>query len=176
MGDVSQNINFETGMNDWNDMKKWVLTGEKDVFRLLSKSYRNTIEISEFAGKILEKASFGRYKIDPVIRHGLPVQIMEPMAETELYTKAEEIIHQAEVKGYNSIAVICRDEKTCEWVGKWLDGVTVLPIRLTKGLEFDVVILWNPDLEEAFASQSSAKLWYVAVTRALHELYLLKEK
>lgn len=176
MGDVSQNINFETGMNDWNDMQKWVLTGEKDVFRLLSKSYRNTIEISEFAGKILEKASFGRYKIDPVIRHGLPVQIMEPMAETELYTKAEEIIHQAEVKGYNSIAVICRDEKTCEWVGKWLDGVTVLPIRLTKGLEFDVVILWNPDLEEAFASQSSAKLWYVAVTRALHELYLLKEK
>ena len=57
MGDVSQNINFDTGMNDWEDMQKWILTGEKDQFRLLSKSYRNTIEISEFAGNILEKAS-----------------------------------------------------------------------------------------------------------------------
>ena len=176
MGDVSQNINYETGMNDWNEMQKWVLTGEKDVFRMLSKSYRNTIEISEYAGKILEKASFGRYKIDPVIRHGLPVQISEPLNEMDMYARAEEIIRQAKEKGYNSIAVICRDEQACDWVGKWLEGVTVLPIRLTKGLEFDVVILWNPDMEDGLKEQSSAKLWYVAVTRALHELYLLNEK
>lgn len=177
MGDVSQNINYETGMNDWNEMQKWVLTGEKDVFRLLSKSYRNTIEISEYAGKILEKASFGRYKIDPVIRHGLPVQISEPMDEMEMYTRAERIIGEAKEKGYNSIAVICKNQAQADWVGKWLefDDVTILPIHLTKGLEFDVVILWNPNLEEALETQSSAKLWYVAVTRALHELYLLNE-
>lgn len=176
MGDVSQNINYETGMNDWNEMQKWVLNGDKDVFRLLAKSYRNTIEISEYAGRILEKASFGRYKIDPVIRHGLPVQIGELLPEKEMYDKAEEIICSAKNKGYDSIAVICRDEQTCDWVSKWLADVTVLPIRLTKGLEFDVVILWNPNLEEELSEQSSAKLWYVAVTRALHELHLLKEK
>lgn len=176
MGDVSQNINYETGMNDWSDLQKWILTGEKDVFRLLSKSYRNTIEISEYAGRILEKASFGRYKIEPVIRHGLPVQISKPLTETDMYDRAEEIIRKAREKGYNSIAVICRDESQADWVGKWLEDVTVLPISLTKGLEFDVVILWNPDLEKALSDQSSAKLWYVAVTRALHELYLLNEK
>lgn len=176
MGDVSQNINYETGMNDWEEMRKWMLTGERDVFRLLSKSYRNTIEISEFAGKILEKASFGRYKIDPVIRHGLPVQISEPLAEEEMYGRAAEIIRKAKEKGYQSIAVICRTEQESEWVKKWLENVTVLPIHLTKGLEFDVVILWNPDLEKALSEQSSAKLWYVAITRALHELYLLYER
>lgn len=175
MGDVSQNINYETGMNDWNEMQKWILTGDKDIFRLLSKSYRNTIEISEYAGKILEKASFGRYKIDPVIRHGLPVQISEPMSEMEMYDRAEKIIGQAKEKGYNSIAVICKDQSQADWVGKWLDGATILPIHLTKGLEFDVVILWNPSLKEALEEQSKAKLWYVAVTRALHELYLLNE-
>lgn len=177
MGDVSQNINYETGMNDWNEMQKWVLTGERDVFRLLSKSYRNTIEISEYAGRILEKASFGRYKIDPVIRHGLPVQISEPLDEMEMYARAESIIVEAQEKGYSSIAVICKNQEQADWVGKWLEleGVTILPIHLTKGLEFDVVILWNPNLEEALESQSSAKLWYVAVTRALHELYLLNE-
>lgn len=175
MGDVSQNINFETGMNDWNDLRKWIFTGEKDKFFLLSKSYRNTIEISEYAGKILEKASFGKYKINPVIRHGLPVQELSGLREEDMYDKAAEIIRQAKEKGYESIAVICKDEKEAEWIGKWLEDVTILPIRLTKGLEFDVAILWNPKIEQAVASQSSAKLVYVAVTRALHELYILNQ-
>lgn len=176
MGDVSQNINYETGLNDWSELKKWMFTGEKDRFYLLSKSYRNTIEISEYAGKILEKASFGKYKIEPVIRHGLPVQELYGFAEEEMYAKAAKIIRAAQEKGYHSIAVICKDEKEADWIGKWLENVTILPIRLTKGLEFDVAILWNLDMEQAAARQSSAKLLYVAATRALHELYLLKSR
>lgn len=176
MGDVSQNINFETGMNDWNDMLKWIISGDRDRFKLLSKSYRNTIEISEFAGEILEKASFGRYKIDPVIRHGVPVQISEPLAEAQMYDKAVEVIKQAKENGYECIAIICKNEQESDWVKKWIEDVTVLPIKLTKGLEFDVVILWNPELEQAMVEQASAKLWYVGVTRALHELYILNEK
>lgn len=174
MGDVSQNINFETGMNDWEDMRKWMLTGEKDHFRLLSKSYRNTIEISEFAGAILEKASFGRYKIEPVIRHGIPVQHVFASTEELLYDQATGVINQAKEKGYKSIAVICRDDTQANWVGKWLEGVTILPIRLTKGLEFDCVILWNMDIDKEIEEQSRAKLLYVAATRALHELHILR--
>ncbi len=173
MGDVSQNINYETGLNDWGELKKWMLTGERDCFYLLSKSYRNTIEISEYAGKILEKASFGKYKIEPVIRHGLPVWESGRLLETEMYEKATEIISGARDKGYHSIAVICKDETEADFIGKWLEDVTILPIRLTKGLEFDVVILWNLNMEQAALKQSDAKLLYVAVTRALHELYLL---
>lgn len=176
MGDVSQNINYETGMNDWEEMRKWVLTGEKDRFRLLTKSYRNTIEISEYAGKILEKASFGRYKIEPVIRHGLPVQEISGLKEEEMYDRAAEIIAGAKEKGYRSIAVVCQSEQQADWVSKWLEDVTVLPIRLTKGLEFDVVLLWNFNLEQSMQEQRDAKLLYVAVTRALHELYMLREK
>ena len=52
MGDVSQNINYETGMNDWYELQKLFLTGPRDRFLLLQKSYRNTIEISDYAGKI----------------------------------------------------------------------------------------------------------------------------
>lgn len=52
-------------------------------------------------------------------------------------------------------------------------GVMILPIQLTKGLEFDAVILWNPD-EQAYKEQEGdAKLLYVAVTRALHELHIV---
>lgn len=174
MGDVSQNINYHTGMNDWEDMKKWILTGEKDHFRLLSKSYRNTIEISEYAGRILEKASFGRYRIEPVIRHGIPVREIAVTSEEEMYAKAVSVLEEVRGRGYQSAAVICRDEKQAEWVSKWLTDVTVLPIRLTKGLEFDAVILWNLSISEETQSIERAKMMYVAVTRALHELYILR--
>ncbi len=174
MGDVSQNINYETGMNDWEDLRKWFLDGEKDVFRLLKQSYRNTIEISEYAGRILEKASIGRYKIKPVIRHGIPVQEYSVEREEILYHRAQEIILLAKEKEYSGIAVICREDKECEWIKKWLEEVTVLPVHLTKGLEFDVVILWNPPLIEEIKSQKAAKLMYVASTRALHELHILR--
>lgn len=174
MGDVSQNINYETGMNDWEDMRKWLLSGERDVFRLLQKSYRNTIEISEYAGQILERASFGRYRIDPVIRHGIPVQEYQLKEETAMYSQAQEIIAKARERGYGSIAVICKDEAEAAFAKKWLEEVTVLPVPMTKGLEFDVVLLWNPPLLEEAPSPKQAKLLYVAATRALHELHILR--
>lgn len=52
-------------------------------------------------------------------------------------------------------------------------GTMVLPVQLTKGLEFDAVILWKPEMEKAQNSSKEAKLRYVAVTRALHELHIL---
>lgn len=174
MGDVSQNINYETGMNDWEDMKKWVLTGRRDTFRLLRKSYRNTIEISEYAGRILEKASFGRYQIEPVIRHGIPVQEYREADEEAMYKRAQEIVKAAGREGYGSAAVICRDAAEAEWVGKWMEGTDILPVHMTKGLEFDVVLLWNPPEEADAEDAKTAKLMYVAATRALHELHILR--
>lgn len=67
MGDVSQNIRYETGMNDWEQLKEAMFDSPKDSFYLLLKSYRNTIEISRFAGQVLQRASQGGYQIDPVI-------------------------------------------------------------------------------------------------------------
>ena len=174
MGDVSQNINYETGLNDWEDMRKWMLTGERDSFRLLKKSYRNTIEISEYAGRILEKASSGRYRIEPVIRHGIPVQERKLPDEMAMYKEAQEVITAAKKSGYGSIAVICKDEAEADFAEKWLEDVTVLPVHLTKGLEFDVVLLFNPPAVEDVKDAKTAKLLYVAATRALHELYILR--
>ena len=51
--------------------------------------------------------------------------------------------------------------------------VTVLPLALTKGLEFDAVIMYNPNEERYADCDRDAKLLYVAVTRALHELHIV---
>ncbi|MDO4324999.1 MAG: ATP-binding domain-containing protein [bacterium] len=224
MGDVSQNINYETGMNDWESLKEGIFMPGRDSFRLLAKSYRNTIEISEFAGKVLEKASAGQYRIQPVIRHGKAVECIQE-TEEHLAEKLKELTEQIEKKGYETTAVVCRNKEEAEDVKKRLaelwkqdkkketklqnqeesqkesqeeeqekkqkgnlkknqekteqaldgfhKGLMVLPIEFVKGLEFDAVILWKPDSAHYGNNAKEAKLLYVAITRALHELYLL---
>ena len=83
MGDVSQNINYDSGMNDWEELRQIMLPDSKDPsneglrgrFYTLCKSYRNTIEISNFAEQILDRSSFKTYPIEPIVRHGSPVGI-----------------------------------------------------------------------------------------------------
>lgn len=189
MGDVSQNINYDTGINDWYELTRLFLTNPKDKFLLLQKSYRNTIEISEYAGQILEAASSGRYKITPVIRHGLPVQEETFWSDVEMAERCGNLITQLRHKEYATTAIICRDEAAAAQAQELLAGYTeimggeaenftkgtmVLPISLVKGLEFDTVILWNPDMKNGLKNPRTAKQLYVAATRALHELYVFQ--
>lgn len=188
MGDVSQNINYFTGLNDWYELQQLFLTKPKDKFMLLQKSYRNTIEISEYAGNILEKASFGKYKITPVIRHGIPVNEQSFWSDVEMAEYTSSLIYEIEKKGYTTTAIICNDDlqviKAKEILSLYLSltdgetenfskGTMVLPIHLVKGLEFDSVILWNLDMKHGMEKPETAKLLYVACTRALHELHIL---
>lgn len=185
MGDVSQNIRYETGMNDWEDLKKVLFQKEQDSFYLLAKSYRNTIEISQCAGKVLEKASLGSYKIQPVIRHGQEVQIHQEDGDA-LEALLKNTVAKVQQEGFETIAVVCRTEEEASQVKRILEieeeeqdfhnGVMVLPVTLTKGLEFDVVILWKADGEHYGENPKEAKLLYVAITRALHQLYFLGDK
>ena len=77
MGDVSQNIHFGYGLNDWKELQDLILTGNFDSFGLLKKSYRNTVEISKFATEILRHGSFSIYPVDPIDRHGNAVRVTE---------------------------------------------------------------------------------------------------
>ncbi len=181
MGDVSQNINFYSGMNDWNDIVEDVFAKD-NMFFSLSKSYRNTIEISDFAGKILERIGGGKYKIDPVIRHGEEIEIIDTISPQEAIAEVENCILKAQEIGNKTIAVICFTEEARDFIGKKLtrraigeiekQGVSILTVEETKGVEFDTVIVWKPNLTD-YDIQYGKKL-YVAVTRALHKLYIIE--
>ena len=179
-----------------------------------------------YAGRVLEKASRGGYKIQPVIRHGQEVtQLLFP--QEELPDALLQTLAHLHSKHYETIAIICRDEADVSEVkallagstdpsirpgskaeaksndqacsggsqsgaragqahsdnsqgsaraGQFHNGTMVLPVTLTKGLEFDAVILWKPDKQRYSNSQKDAKLLYVAITRALHELYLIGDE
>lgn len=84
MGDVSQNIHFGYGLNDWEELKSLLLSGERDSFGILKKSYRNTVEISDFATNILHHGQFSSYPVEPIIRHGKKVQVQQAAGHEEL--------------------------------------------------------------------------------------------
>ena len=89
-----------------------------------------------------------------------------------------------------TIAIICKDDKETNEVYKKLSklgltinlitdkneeyhgGVSILPSYLSKGLEFDAVILYNANEDNYKDDIISQKLLYVAITRAMHELYI----
>lgn len=187
MGDVSQNIHYDTGMNDWTPLVEKVFNTDRDDFRTLQKSYRNTIEISEYAGRVLEKASAAQYRIDPVIRHGKPVN-ERMLAESQMLPYAYQVLKETVQTGHKSAAIVCRTALEAEYVEESLRKmdmdlmdseqcqIMVLPIELVKGLEFDAVLIWNADEDHYPEDPRNAKLLYVAITRALHELHLLSTK
>lgn len=187
MGDVSQNIHFGYGLNDWEELKKLVLTGMYDSFGLLKKSYRNTVEISTFATEILRHGNFPIYPVEPILRHGNKVSVTSFEKEEEMLQKTVDIIVGWQNEGHETIAVICHDEMEAATVTKQLErnititdsnletaeferGVMVLPVEYTKGLEFDAVLIYDPSIDHYPAKDQYVKLLYVAATRALHEL------
>ncbi len=190
MGDTSQNIHFGYGLNDWESLKALLLTDSMDSFGVLKKSYRNTIEISEFATQILRHGKFSIYPVEPIIRHGTPVQLLEIKEKEDFYKKTAALCETWQQKGLDTIAIVCRNYEHARKAAKELkhyikvmdcnlekavfgSGIMVLPVEYTKGLEFDAVLILNPTREDYPVDDGHAKLLYVAATRALHELCVL---
>ncbi len=126
MGDVSQNIHFGYGLNDWEELKELMLSDPADSFGILKKSYRNTVEISDFATNILHHGSFSIYPVEPIIRHGNPVQVRQVADRQTMIRAAADICKKWQTGGKNpddtggqddggnpldTIAVVCRDRK-----------------------------------------------------------------
>ncbi len=187
MGDVSQNISLEYGLNDWKELEMLMLPGEFDCFELLRKSYRNTVEIAEFATDILYHGSFQVYPVEPIIRHGEPVGKTKCTSEKQMLSHVEETVIKWQEEGMETIAVVCENMEQAQKVQKALSsrievipcdaeqmefgsGVMVLPLNLTKGLEFDAVLVYDASEENYPTDDGSAKRLYVAATRALHRL------
>lgn len=191
MGDVSQNIRFGFGLNHWEDLRGLLLQEDPmSSFGILKKSYRNTVEISNFAMDILHHGKLVSYPAEPIIRYGAPVKVQESPKGEALWKAVSHQCKDWQEKGLPTIAVICRDQKGADRAAAELkkhmeimetdpekaefgNGVMVLPVEYTKGLEFDAVLILNPIREEYPVDDGHARLLYVAATRALHELCVL---
>jgi len=188
VGDVMQNIDLHS-VKSWEDVNDNVFGGAAEYATLL-KSYRNTIEISDFAKRIVEQHTGQPFHTEPLARHGRAVQHTDvPKAEKQ--GELLRFLREVRQAGYGLNAVICKDKKTAQTLyhrlrekTNWmlLDaqsadlelGTYVLTVADAKGLEFDSVVIWDFDAYDIESDTLDYKLLYVAATRALHALFVMR--
>lgn len=182
VGDSNQRITPVTGTIPMLDLDDILPELEIRSFQL-SKSYRSTKEIMNYANRYLKSN-----KTIPLVRTG--VEVMEKQVDNidNLVDKLTNNIIQLKKKGYESIAIVCKNLKETELLGNLIknkihikvinrenviysSGEIILPSYFAKGLEFDSVILVDTDNN---SDNEEDKLKYVMSTRALHELCVYK--
>ena len=188
-GDLAQSIYSYRGIKDWESVASEIFKDNCSILNL-NKSYRTTIEITNNANKVLRQMDLN--EAEPVIRHGEEISF-EDFAKTDDYKIAK--IKEWLNKGYKTVAVICKTDKEAENTYNSLSkygidikhikasdidyngGVFVLTSALSKGLEFDAVMI-NDASNKVYDENNmdDMHLLYVAETRALHELDVLYDK
>jgi DNA helicase II / ATP-dependent DNA helicase PcrA len=189
VGDLAQGIHSYRGLNSWDPLLTDIFPNAN--YQALQKSYRTTVEIMHLANDILSIMGKDLPKVEPVIRHGEKPRFTQ-IDRTDLEKvrmRMEQDIQLIKKEELNSIAIIGRTEKECLNIHKMLENsdfpiqlleekqdmkkgnVVILPSYLSKGLEFDAVLLVS--LEEAYSEEElDIKLLYVAMTRPMHKLFL----
>lgn len=192
VGDLAQGIYYYKGINSWDELIKDVFNSEATYVQL-SQSYRSTVEIIDFASKVLNSQNLNIKECKPVLRHGEKPKIIEVKIEEEYVTEIENIIKLLKENNKGSMAVITKDDKEAnnfyrilqknskykfgivtEKNDKCEEDFLIIPSYLTKGLEFDCTILLNPSEDRYSESLLDKKLLYVSLTRALHMEFIIK--
>lgn len=189
LGDLSQGIHAYRGVHHWEEMSS-LFEPEHTAYFALTRSYRSTMEIIEFANGILEKGVGSDLMAVPVFRSGDAVRLIQ-YSENERLNNLRDAFSRLASKEYRTVAILTRTLREAkalyeQMVGDVQDlhlidggkqayegGLSVLPVYLSKGLEFDAVIVADADLEHYGPQAWDAKLMYVGCTRALHELWVL---
>lgn len=190
VGDLGQGIYYYRGIDDWQKLIKEVFNGDVN-YTGLTQSYRSTVEIINFANKILRQQKNSLKPAIPVLRHGKEPEVIEFTNGTDFCTKLDEIVQQAEEAGRKNIAIIGRTLDECKTIknvlkkyskNKWtmikdtdkkIDlSKIIIPSYMTKGLEFDCSIIYNCSEENYGNNEMDKKILYVALTRALHLEYV----
>ncbi|WP_212936544.1 HelD family protein [Bacillus hominis] len=184
LGDLSQAIYDYQGIEDWNAFKE---VFQETGYYELTRSYRSTKEIIEFANEIIKNAEIPVGLATPVFRSGEEVKVIH--AEDQ-FTEVLKTLQHLQNEDVKTIAVIGRTDEECRQMyekltnagltvnvieadqSKYEGGISVVPVYLAKGLEFDAVLLIDVDEEHYKNTKHDAKLLYVGCTRSLHDLWL----
>lgn len=192
LGDLAQGIYSYKGIKSWNYLNEKVLDDKAELLTL-TKSYRTTIEIINEANKAIRKLKdLGIPLATSVIRHGETVGYVKASNFEEMMLSIKNRISQLRKRNFR-IAIITKDLQDAQRVYSSLNenediilltdnsnefngNIVILPSYLSKGLEFDSVILFDVSKEKYAMNELEIKLLYVSMTRAMHTLDIFYEK
>lgn len=171
-GDLAQSLYSYRSIDNWECLNN--IFKDLEILKL-NKSYRTTIEIMEEANKINKKLNLT--EAIPVIRHGDEVEYTDKDL-VYLINKLKEnyktiaVITKTQDEADN-LYTILKDKIDINLINKnnlnYDNNINILPSYLSKGLEFDSVIIVDSFDKE---NNIDLKLLYVSMTRALHKLYI----
>ncbi len=175
VGDYNQNLLFNT------TNKQSAISFDSSKYYELINSYRSTSNITDFSASILNKKFNSTF-----VRRGEEVKLYKCKNFEEKLSKIKDQIEEYEKAGHKRIAIVCKNNEECEMYKGLLNGFecvtselqdvininkVVVSVLLSKGLEFDAVIV--PDVSDNnYGLETDKQVLYVASTRALHKLSL----
>lgn len=188
IGDVYQCINSNNIFVDRTLRKTPKFVGKTKFFNL-NTSYRNTYEIVMFAREIIKTGNYEEeYLPKPIDRHGTKPLIIKRDSYRDIINEIINLL--SNVEGEKNIAIILKNKDKCKVFHKFLKdklninlitkkddeykgGINIMPAYLTKGLEFDEVIIPDADADTYKENDLDRNLLYIQVTRALHKLTIM---
>ena len=186
LGDMKQTLAKKEDISFYEQIQK-ILNKKKSSLIMLDKSFRCTNEILNFSLKFIEKSS----QIKSFNRNGDSPKVYIADNSEIFIDEIVKEINLCQEKGFQSICLICKTEKNSTYLfnkikhkldiqlikngsASDLQGVFILPVYMSKGLEFDAVLICDADSQN-YHDEDDKNLLYVACTRALHKLSLFCE-
>ena len=189
LGDLSQGIYYYRGTRNWEQTMNIVFGEDSDLkFLTLKKTYRTTEEIMNLANHVISNirdilnCELG----EPVMKNGAPVTIKKFDSRNDMILKIKQRLEEFKEKGFTNIAIIGKTIPDCLKLKEELNddtihminskdseyngGINIVPSYLSKGLEFDAVIITDADIYNYTKSEVDTKLLYVCITRAMNTL------
>ncbi|MGX1263397.1 DNA helicase-2/ATP-dependent DNA helicase PcrA [Rossellomorea marisflavi] len=182
LGDFNQAIfSHASGQADFRMLTELYGEGETDTISL-KRSYRSTKPIIEFTRTLIPDGE----AIIPFDRSGETPSLERVSDRAGLHLAVHSKIEHYREAGHESIAVICKTAReSAEAFSALSDlgdvtlltkgtlehdqGVVIVPAYLSKGIEFDAVIIYDAS-EDCYGTEDVRRLFYTACTRAMHEL------
>ena len=181
LGDMKQTLAKKEDISFYEQIQK-ILNKKKSSLIMLDKSFRCTNEILNFSLKFIEQSS----QIKSFNRNGDSPKVYIADNSEIFIDEIVKEIKLCQEKGFQSICLICKTEKNSTYLFNKikhkldiqlikngsvsdLQGVFILPVYMSKGLEFDTVLICDADSQN-YHDEDDKNLLYVACTRAFTNL------
>ena len=182
-GDVNQSIYNYQSIHNWDELNSRIFDSKANKLEL-NKSYRTTVNISNVSNLILNQMS--QASAECIARTGDELLLSNDISCQNIILQIKTLLD----KDYQSIAIICKDDKETHDIysklkkmrlniseitennDQYNGGLCIMPSYLSKGLEFDAVIIYNANTQNYSSTNIDMKLLYVATTRAMHDLVI----
>ncbi|MEH7443702.1 RNA polymerase recycling motor HelD [Bacillus sp. JJ1122] len=184
LGDFNQAIFAHASeMVDFHTLTSLYGLDETEVINMV-RSYRSTKPIIELTRSLVPNGE----RIIPFQRESERPVLTQLAHHTELHSHIASKVADLRILGYQSIAIICKSAEESIRAYESLSniddikliksgsieyeqGVVVIPSYLSKGIEFDAVIIYDAS-ESVYGDESLRRVFYTACTRAMHYLQL----